>query len=114
MGVNAKESGTDPFGTVAVPADVPGDVQRPLVKKMYATIPPGWEPPLIVAVSWTVVPTVKDVTAASVEFLMTVVTVGLVLVTGRGMIYQCVNRGFEEVSYDGYKPEIDSTIMLKT
>ena len=88
IGVNAEESGTDPFVTVTVPADVPGDVQRPLVKKMYATIPPGWEPPLIVAVSWTVVPTVTDVTAAPVESLMTVVTVGLALVTVRVMIAQ--------------------------
>jgi hypothetical protein len=50
-GVNAEESGTIPFVTLKVPADVPGAVQRPLVKKVYVTLPPGCEPPLIVAVS---------------------------------------------------------------
>jgi hypothetical protein len=75
--VVAAESGTTPFDTVTVWA-VGVPVQTPLVKKLYVTVPPAVAvEPLKVAVSWTAVPRLTELTVAPEESLIFVATEGL-------------------------------------
>ena len=59
-------------------------MQAVLLKIVYVTVPPAWNPVLMVAVSWTEVPTLTEVTTVPVESLMTVAIDGLALLTVRG------------------------------
>ena len=78
VGVKGLESGTMWFVTVTVSVLEEGAVHVPLVKRLYVTVPPALlEAPDSVAVSWTVVPTVTEVTGLFAESLMTVEMVGV-------------------------------------
>ncbi len=98
------ESGTTPAVTVTEDMVVLVPVHAPLLNRVYVTVPPGWNPPVMVAVSWTASPAVTEVTAVLVESLITVTTTGLAFVTVRVNV---VDVELAWVESPPYMPAID-------